>query len=234
MCYEPNDRPPLPPIAGGAGIADRADVVLQAADGNRFDAYTATTAEADAPGVVIMPDVRGLHPFYRDLAERFASAGVHATAFDYFGRTDDTGDRSESFPYMDHVKQTTPDGIAADVAAAIAHVRSDAGGGARRVFTVAGFYGRPQPSDPDDGNAPTRHAREYRCRVLGLFGGADQAIPPEAVRAFEEALADAGVDHELVTYEGAPHSFFDRKATEFEDACDDAWRRILRFVGIDA
>jgi len=33
-----------------------------------------------------------------------------------------------------------------------------------------------------------------------------------------------------VTYEGAPHSFFDRKQEEFADASDDAWRRVLAFV----
>jgi len=44
-------------------------------------------------------------------------------------------------------------------------------------------------------------------------------------------LATGGIEHELVTYEGAPHSFFDRKSTEFKDVCDDAWRRLLRFVG---
>ena len=40
----------------------------------------------------------------------------------------------------------------------------------------------------------------------------------------------AGVEHELVVYDGAPHSFFDRKQAEFADASDDAWRRVLAFV----
>lgn len=66
--------------------------------------------------------------------------------------------------------------------------------------------------------------------MLGLFGSADQAIPPEAVEAFREALDAAEVPNEIVTYEGAPHSFFDRSFAEHQDACDDAWRRILRFV----
>ena len=39
-----------------------------------------------------------------------------------------------------------------------------------------------------------------------------------------------GVEHELVTYPGAPHSFFDRKQEEFADASEDAWRRVLAFV----
>ena len=36
--------------------------------------------------------------------------------------------------------------------------------------------------------------------------------------------------HETVTYDGAPHSFFDRKQAEFADASADAWRRVQGFV----
>jgi carboxymethylenebutenolidase len=62
------------------------------------------------------------------------------------------------------------------------------------------------------------------------MGGADAGIPAEDVAAFEEALAEAGVEHELVTYEGAPHSFFDRKQEEFADVSTDAWSRVLTFI----
>ncbi len=62
------------------------------------------------------------------------------------------------------------------------------------------------------------------------MGGADQAIPVEDVDAFEQALAEAGVEHELVVYDGAPHSFFDRKQEEHAEASEDAWRRTLEFV----
>jgi carboxymethylenebutenolidase len=66
--------------------------------------------------------------------------------------------------------------------------------------------------------------------VLGLFGGADEGIPPDQVQAFDSALAEAGVEHELVTYPGAPHSFFDRSYEEHAEACEDAWRRVLGFL----
>ena len=45
------------------------------------------------------------------------------------------------------------------------------------------------------------------------------------------ALTEAGVEHEIVTYPGAPHSFFDRSFEEHADASADAWRRILAWVG---
>ena len=43
-------------------------------------------------------------------------------------------------------------------------------------------------------------------------------------------MTDAGVEHELVSYEGAPHGFFDRKQDDFAAAPEDAWARVLDFV----
>jgi carboxymethylenebutenolidase len=69
-----------------------------------------------------------------------------------------------------------------------------------------------------------------RGPVLGLYGGADEGIPQEQIDAFEQNLASAGVDHEIVIYPGAPHSFFDRRFEEHAEACADAWRRVLGFL----
>ncbi|HZP95909.1 MAG TPA: hypothetical protein VFC31_06195 [Candidatus Limnocylindria bacterium] len=83
------------PISGGAGGAE---VIIASEDGARFRAYLAKARGGDI-GVVIAPDVRGLHRFYEERAERFAGAGVHASAFDHFGRTagiDRRGDASRS------------------------------------------------------------------------------------------------------------------------------------------
>jgi carboxymethylenebutenolidase len=83
---------------------------------------------------LILPDVRGLHPFYRDLAMRSAEAGMHAVAIDYFGRTAGLGERNEDFDHMTHVRQTTPDGVARDVAAAMERLRSETA--ATRLYTM--------------------------------------------------------------------------------------------------
>src|SRR5919204_2607316 len=132
MCYSIDARPPLAPIQGGA--TDDRDLVLTAADGNRFAGYGVRAMNPLGAGIVVMPDVRGLHPFYQDLARRFAQAGVDAVAIDYFGRTAGFGMRTDDFDFMAHVKQTTPAGIAADVAAAIEYLRSAAGGGVGSVL----------------------------------------------------------------------------------------------------
>jgi carboxymethylenebutenolidase len=241
MCYPDDARPPLPPIGGAA--SDHGDMVLTAADGNKFAAYFARAAAPTGAGMVVMPDVRGLHQFYKELAQRFAEAGIDAVAIDYFGRTAGIGDRGEGFEFMPHVEKTKPEGISADVAAAVAHLKSKEGGAVKATFTVGfcfggssswnmsalvdgvngciGFYGRPERSLP--------FLSKMKEPLLLLVAGAD-FTPQEAFHEFDKKLTDAKVPHEMHIYEGAPHSFFDRNFAEWKEACDDAWRRMLAFI----
>ena len=242
MCYSDDARPPLPPISGAA--ADQGDLVLTSADGTKFGAYFARAEKPTGAGMVVMPDVRGLHSFYKELAQRFAEAGIDSLAIDYFGRTAGIGDRSESFEYMPHVEKTTQEDISEDVKAAVAHLRSKDGGAVKSVFTVGfcfggssswnqsalttglngviGFYGRPVRSEP--------YISKMKAPLLLLAAGADAATPVEVAQDFERKLTAAGVPHEMHLYPKAPHSFFDRTFDEWKDACDDAWRRILAFI----
>ena len=245
MCFELDSLPPIPPISGAAVAHE--DLVLEARDGNRFAAFAATPDEPGGIGVVILPDVRGLYRFYEELALRFAERGIAAIAIDYFGRTAGVGKRDDDFPYMDHVAQTTPEGIQRDVAAAIAWLRER---GASDVFTVGfcfggrnswlstagrhglagavGFYG--SLLDRDDWVGPINRAGEMKGPILALQAGDDQNITAEQNAAFDAALTAAGVEHEIVTYDGAPHSFFDRRYEEYARDSEDAWRRVLDFI----
>src|SRR5258706_12964587 len=124
MCHPPGSRPPdvpadLLPISGGAAGED---VILTSEDATRFRARLAKAGEGDR-GVVIAPDVRGLHPFYEELAERFASAGVHAIAFDYFGRTAGTSRRGDDFEYREHLPKTKTTPIRSAGTSAREHLR---------------------------------------------------------------------------------------------------------------
>ncbi len=254
MCHPTGSHPPdvpiapiaLRPISGGAGGAD---VILTSEDGARLRAYLAKAGGGET-GVVIAPDVRGLHPFYEELAERFAEAGVHAIAFDYFGRSAGLDRRADDFPYRDHVPLTTPATIQADIASAIGHLRGATGArsiyvlgfcfGGRVAFQasadqgdvagVVGFYGRLSTRPGEEGSAPADRAGRMRAPVLGLFGGADPGIPEAEIRAFEAALGAARVPSHVEIYAGAPHSFFDRTYDDHRDACADAWRRVLAFM----
>ena len=250
MCHGPASRPPIPPVSGGGGSGQR--LALEATDRNRFAAFSARTDGPGGPGVVILPDVRGLHPFYEQLAVRFSEAGVHALAIDYYGRTAGIGRRGDDFDYEPHLEQMSEEKVGNDVLASVAYLRSPEGGGASAVFTVGfcfggrisfnqaasqqgltgvvGFYGRVAEEEPGDWTAPVARAPGYRCPVLGLFGGADPNITAEHLEAFRRALDASGIRHELVTYEGAPHSFFDRRFADHAKASQDAWARVLAFI----
>ena len=248
MCHDLDSEPPIPVIAGAA-IAHE-DLVLEAADGNRFAAFSAVPEEPSNAGVVILPDVRGLYRFYEELALRFAERGYAAVAIDYFGRTAGVDKRDDEFPFMDHVRQTTPAGIQADIAAAAAHLRSPAGGSRTDIYTVGfcfggrnswlasagghglaaavGFYGMPGERNGDPG--PIAVVDRMEAPVLALQAGDDAHITADLNEAFDAALSAAGVEHDVVTFDGAPHSFFDRHHAEFQQASDDAWQRTLAFI----
>jgi carboxymethylenebutenolidase len=239
VCFDLDSSPPIPVIRGAA--VSHEELTLQAADGNTFAAFAASPDEPADVGVVILPDVRGLYRFYEELALRFAERGISAVAFDYFGRTAGASRRGEEFEYRPHVDRTATPTVQADVAACIAYLREH---GAQEIFTVGfcfggrqswlaaadqeglagavGFYGRPAEA--------AERAGELKAPILALQAGADQSITAEDNKAFEQALEAAGVDHELVTYEGAPHSFFDRKQEEFAAASEDAWSKVLTFL----
>ncbi|MDI2131151.1 dienelactone hydrolase family protein [Yinghuangia seranimata] len=234
MCHEPDARPAVSGPARTA-LASAAHVTLEAADGASVAAYCALPEIPSGPSVLVLPDNRGLSPFYESVAERLAEQGHPALAIDYFGRT------KELFGL-------TPAGLDADFAAGAAYLRERVGGGdvaalgfcfgGRQALRcaapgygfarVVSFYGYPDAIGPAPG--PLQLAHELAAPILALWGGADEAIPAAMVAAFDAALEEAGVPHEFVTYAGAPHSFFDGGAPEFADASADAWGRVLAFL----
>ncbi len=240
MCFEPDSEPPVPRISGAAVSHD--DLVLEAEDGNRFAAFQALPEGDLRAGIVILPDVRGLYRFYEELALRFAERGHAAVAFDYFGRTAGVEKRPAEWDFMPLVQQLTNTQVQADVGACVRHARAL---GCSSIFTVGfcfggsgswaaaasghglagaiGFYGRP--------SRMLELVPQLDAPILALQGGADQGIPHEDNLEFEQALRENGKEYELVEFEGAPHSFFDRKQEEFQAASDDAWRRTIEFVG---
>ena len=235
------------------GAAGSRDFHLTSADGTKVMAHAARAAKPSGAGMVVIPDVRGLHPYYKELADRFAEIGVDAVAIDFFARTAPSEDRSEKFDFMSQVPLTKPETLQADIAAGVAYLRSADGGQVKSLYSmgfcfggalsylqaasglnytgVIGFYGwplglkrwpdRPKPIDAVD---------RYKCGVMSVFGGADEGIPQADVDAFDQACKKAKVKHDLKVYPGAPHSFFDRKYTEFAEASGDAWKRVQAFV----
>ncbi|GIH22208.1 hypothetical protein Aph01nite_05180 [Acrocarpospora phusangensis] len=207
-------------------------------DGTRFLAYRAEPATPNGRSVVILPDIRGLHPYYRDLAVRFAEAGFKVIAIDYFGRTAGTDDdRGETFDWQPKIAQVTSEQVRADVLAAAAELPGPVftvgfcfggsyswwlGANGNGLAGAIGFYGAVRRIDtiPETPGAP----------LLLLRGGADTASTEEEFDTFTAALDRAGTEHETHIYENAPHSFFDRSYAEWAEACADSWRQIMAFT----
>lgn len=253
MCTDHDSHPPIEPI-GGAAI-DAASVTLTGEDGTPFRAYIAKADRAPGgpagAGMVILPDVRGLHPFFEELALRYAERGISALAIDYFGRSAGTGERGDHFEHMPHVEATTWRNLSGDIRSAVGYLRG-ADTGVRSVFTtgfcmggrlssmsatlglglagVIPFYGWPVGTGSNGTPAPADSAAQIKGDVLAIYGGADAGIPKAVRDAYDRALDAAGVHRETIVYPDAPHSFFDRKATAFAAASADAWDKALAFI----
>jgi carboxymethylenebutenolidase len=240
MCHSTGSRPPASPVVTGK-VAEHRRLEITADDGNRLSAYRATPTAPGAGNVIILPDVRGLHPFYEALAQRFAEAGFHAMVIDFYGRTAGTLPRDDSFDPMRHLPLLEAGHVDTDVAAAAALMREESPG---PVFTVGfclggahswrqaatglglagaiGFYG------------PLRFfgdaTKTLSAPLLMLLAGADVVTSPAEFQTLAEGFERAGKDYTMHVYDGAPHSFFDVTFDDWEAACTDAWHRILDFT----
>lgn len=197
-------RPPQPPRTG---LLDRVEGLTL--DGGT-EATIATTSSPHAPGIVLIEG--------DELAHAFADAGVQAIAVPESAveaGLDELRRRGTSTIYVL--------GLGDASGAALLHGRRT---GVAGVVAV----------DADPTGEPLDAARDGQLAapVLALYAGGDDRVDDEAVEAFHAALAAAGTLQETVVYDGAPRGFFDGSRPELADACDDAWRRILRFVGVPA
>jgi carboxymethylenebutenolidase len=247
VCFDTDALPPDPARTGMGSGSER--TVLVAGDGNRFAATVARTREPASAGVAVIPDVRGLHRYYERLAEHLADAGIHAVAIDPYGRTAGAEHRDDDFDYAPHRAAVRDEGVRADVRAATEMLRGD---GASRALSmgfcfggraslmqasqegidgVIAFYGPPTQGQ-NRGLSPLdeAHSGLVRAPVLGLYGGADRGIPVEDVETYDRSLEEAGVEHRIVVYPDAPHSFFDRKMSQHAEVCRDAWAAVLGFI----
>lgn len=252
MCIDAESRPPIAPIAGGA--VDGADHVVESADGTRFLAYRSRAANPSGAGILVLPDIRGLHPFYVELADRFAELGMDALAVDWYGRTAGVARRGPDFDPEPHIPQLRYEALLADVRAAAAHLRAADDGRVGRLFAIGfclggrlgflattegldlagviGFYGRPVGPIVWGGPVPIDVLDRAETPFLGIFAGADEYIPVAGVEQFRDALAARwpGPDHRVLIYPDTRHSFFDILADEYADASADAWRETLAFL----
>lgn len=181
---------------------DHGPTRLTAGDGTELAAYDAVPVTRRGASLVLLPDIRGMHPYYPDLALCFAQAGIDTVAIDPYARTAGLTDRGADFEYMPHAKALARESVLLDARAAKGRLaqRSD-----DPVFTLGfckfgaeswalsatdlsaagcmGFYGIVR--------AVTDLVPQMTAPLLVLAAGADQATSPEENAAFDQALTRA-------------------------------------------
>jgi carboxymethylenebutenolidase len=223
----------------------------------KMPAYRAAPAgKANAPVVLVISEIFGVHEHIADVARRFARAGYFAVAPELFVRQGDASSYGEIAKLIAEVISKVPDEqVMTDLDATVAWARgqgADAGrlgvtgfcwGGritwlyaAHNPAVKAGvaWYGRlVGPSTPLNPRHPVDVAAALKAPVLGLYGGADSGIPNDTVDKMRDALKAAGKTHsEIVLYPDMPHAFHaDYRPSYRKEAADDGWKRCLAWFG---
>jgi carboxymethylenebutenolidase len=208
--------------------------------------------EPDGPpkgGIVVVQEAFGVNDHIEDVCRRLAAEGWLAVAPHLFHRSGDP-----KFGYDDmtqvrpHLEALTPDGVLADMDAALAHV---AGVGTavaapgvvgfcmggtvalitaveREVGAAVTFYGGGVSQGRFGFPPLVELAPRLHAPWLGLYGDLDQGIPVADVEALRAAAATSDQPTELVRYPDAGHGFnCDQRASFHAASADDAWARML-------
>ena len=208
------------------------------------------------PGLILIPDVRGIYDHFIDVAERFAAAGYVTATLDLYSREGppEIVDLESALRWLAQL----PDRRVLDDIAACRHAlteRDDVRADALAItgFCMGGQYALMSACNIDGFAAAVswygmlRHAKKtehkladpldnvdaLRCPYLGLFGEKDDLIPREQVAELEIRLGPALHETQIVTYPDAGHAFFNdaRPEAYVESAALDAWPRALDFLG---
>ncbi len=196
------------------------------------------------PALVVIHEWWGLNDNVKHWADRFAAEGYAALAVDlYGGRVATTSD--EALALMKGVDQEQ---ALARMKAATAFLRADprvrGGAEAVEVGAIGWCFGGAQAlqlglDDPELGAAVIYYGRlvtdperlrSIRAAVLGVFGTRDRSIPQETVDAFDRALEQANVTHEVHRFD-ADHAFANPSNPRYQsEAAAEAWARARTFL----
>ncbi|MDX6694163.1 MAG: carboxymethylenebutenolidase [Blastocatellia bacterium] len=207
-------------------------------------AYLSRAKQKDAPAVLLIHEVFGLNDHIKTVADRLAREGFNTLAPNFFVRasapppTDD-----KDMAALRKAASSIPNEVAIkDMQAALDYLKTVKN--VRHSFASIGFcmgggYSYQIATHTKDlagavifyGRTPLELVPQVSCPLLGNFGGLDAGIPPETIKAFEEALTKAGKTADIKVYPEAKHGFFnDTRPTAYNpEAAADAWQRTLTF-----
>jgi carboxymethylenebutenolidase len=224
----------------------------------KMPAYRAAPAgRKNAPVVLVVSEIFGVHEHIADVARRFAKAGYFAVAPEMFVRQGDAKSYTEISKLVAEVVSKVPDGqVMGDLDATVAWAQAQGADASKLAITGFCWGGRitwlydahnPQVKagvawygrlEGDRSSLNPRHpvnvVSDLHGPVLGLYGGADGGIPNDSVERMKQALAQgsaAAKKSEIVLYPGAPHAFHaDYRPSYRKEAADDGWKRCLAWM----
>lgn len=188
-------------------------------------AYRARPAgKKNAPVIIVVQEIFGLHEWVQDMVRRYAKAGYHAIAPDLFQRKGDASQVKDIKVLVETIVTQTPDAqVMADLDATVALAAND-GGNAKRLG-ITGYcwggrvtwlyamhssalkagvacYGQLAKSRYPQG--VIERAATVRVPVLGQYGSLDKGIPLSDVEAMRAGLKPPS---RIDVFEGADHGF---------------------------
>ncbi len=220
--------------------------------GGSLPAYFARPAKgANFPVVIVNEEIFGVHDYIKDVCRRLAKAGYLAVATEYYARIADLSKMTDVKQIVADVISKEPDAqYMADADATVTWAAANTGNtdrlavtgfcrGGRMTWLFAAHHpkvkaavawygpvgGQPSPIQPA---TATDYADQLRCPLLGLYGGQDQGIPVDAVKAAEAKAKAAKKNVRIVIYPDAPHGFHaDYRPSYRKEAAEDGWKRML-------
>ncbi|MDP1611622.1 MAG: dienelactone hydrolase family protein [Sulfuritalea sp.] len=242
------------PIKTGTEGLIAGEVKVPVGDGEMV-AYRAVPAAAkNAPVVLVVSEIFGVHEHIADVCRRLAKQGYLAIAPELFARYGDPRKIASIPDILTTIIAKTPDaGVMADLDACAAWAGKNGGDVTRLAITgfcwggrIAWLYAAHNPRLSAavawygrlDGEInertpkyPLDLAAQVKAPVLGLYGGQDQGIPQDDVESMRAALKKAGSKSQIHVYPDAPHAFHaDYRPSYRKDAAEDGWKRMLEWL----
>jgi carboxymethylenebutenolidase len=214
------------------------DVTLKTPGGAAM-AYASRPKGKPRGAVLVLHEWWGLNEWVKSMADHLASDGYLALAVDlYKGKV--TADPKEAAALMS--KKDEQWGDAAEKAG-LEWLKSNAGGA--KVATLGWCMGggeslKTSLNDPKDVAATVMYyglpvtevdrLKTLRGPLLGIWANQDGWITPDKVKAFDQALTQAGVKHEFYAYD-ADHAFANPSGGKYNGpAAADAWKKTQAFL----
>lgn len=232
--------PPSPSPTAATGTEA---ITFAGPEGRTLQGAFAAAATARG-GVVVIHENRGLTDHIRTVAARFAASGYSALAVDLLSAEGGTGKFTDSAQATAALTAAPEARLIADAKAAIGEIQRRVPGtkaamvgfcfgggmvwrvlnsGDTRLAAAVPFYG-PSPDNPN-------FSGSKQAAVLGIYAEQDDRVNAsrDTTRA---ALQKAGNKHEIVTYPGVGHAFFNDTGQRYNaDAATKAYAKVLSWFG---